>query len=60
MSSSSSPIELTILRVEPQDSYVQDHLYVHNAASHVYVEKKKKRGGGLSFPVSFNLIKVQD
>ena len=57
MSSSNSSTELTILSVEPQDSYVQDHLFVHHAASHVYVEKK---GGGLSFPVSFNLVKVQD
>ena len=51
MSSTSSPIELTILSVEPQGSYVQDHLYVHHAASQVYVKKKV----GLSFPVSFNL-----
>ena len=36
MSSSSSPIELTILSVKPQDSHV------HHAASHVYVVKKKK------------------
>ena len=52
--SSSSPIELMILSIEPQDSYVQDqvrhcvwpseglfaYLYVHHAASHVYVKKK--------------------
>ena len=39
MSSSSSPIELTILSVKPQDSHV------HHAASHVYavVKKKKKK-----------------
>ena len=69
MNSSSSPIELTILTVEPQDSYVQDlvghyvwpteglfvSLYIHDAASQVHVEKKT-----LSFPVSFNLVKVQD
>ena len=55
MSSSSSPIELIILSVKPQDSHVQDqarhyicpseglfaYLYVHHAASHVYVIKKK-------------------
>ena len=35
MSSSSSPIELTILSVKPQDSHV------HHAASHVYVLEKK-------------------
>ena len=54
-----SPIELTILSVEPQDSYVQDqvmpcvwsseclfaYLYVYHAASHVYVRKEKKWGG---------------
>ena len=53
MSSSSTPIELTILSVEPQDSYVQDQVrhcvwpseglfvcfYVYHAASHVYVKK---------------------
>ena len=47
-----SPIELTILSVEPRDSYVQDqvrhcvwpseglfaYLYVHYAASHVHVK----------------------
>ena len=37
MSSSSSPIELTILSVKPQDSHV------HHAASHVYVLEKKKK-----------------
>ena len=39
MSSSSSPIELTILSVKPQDSHV------HHAASQVYavVKKKKKK-----------------
>ena len=39
MSSSSSPIELTILSVKQQDSHV------HHAASHVYavVKKKKKK-----------------
>ena len=36
MSRSSSPIELTILSVKPQDSHVQ------HAASHVYVVKKTK------------------
>ena len=51
MSSSSSPIELTILSVKPQDSHV------HHAASHVYVEKKKKK---TFFTLSFNLVKVQD
>ena len=70
MSSSSSLIELMILSIELQDSYVQDqvrhcvwlseglfaYLYVHHAAYHVYVKNK----GGLSFPVSFNLVKVQD
>ena len=53
MSSSSSPIELTILSVEPHVSHVQDqvrhyvwpseglfaYLYIHHAASHVYVKK---------------------
>ena len=43
---SSSPIELTILSVKPQDSHV------HHAASHVYVKKK--------ITLSFNLVKVQD
>ena len=37
MSSSSSPIELTILSVKPQDSHV------HHAASHVYVLEKTKK-----------------
>ena len=40
MSSSSSPIELAILSVKPQDSHVQ------HAASHVYavvIKKKKKK-----------------
>ena len=69
MSSSSSPIELTILSVERQDSFIQDqvrycvwpseglfaYLYVHHAASHA--EEKKS---GDSLPVSFNLVKVQD
>ena len=71
MSSSSSPIELTILSIQPQDSHVQDqvrhciwlskglfaYLYVNHAASHVYIQKK---AGGGSFPLSFNLVKVQD
>ena len=71
MSSRGSPIELTILSVEPRDSYVQDqvrhcvwpseglfaYLYVHHAASYVYIKKKKKRGDPL--PLSFNLVKVQ-
>ncbi len=53
MSSSSSLIELTILSVEPHVSHVQDqvrhcvwlseglfaYLYVHIAASHVYIKK---------------------
>ena len=42
MSSSSSPIELTILSIKLQGSHV------HHAASHVYVEKKN-RGTSLSF-----------
>ena len=63
MSSSSSPIELTILSVKPQDSHV------HHAASHVYVlEKKKqkknkrkmKKPSFFFFTLSFNLVKVQD
>ena len=57
MSSSSSPIELTILSVKPQDSHV------HHAASHVYavVKKKKKKKKKFSFFIlSFNLVKVQD
>ena len=37
MSRGSSPIELTILSVKPQDSHV------HHAASHVYVVKKQKQ-----------------
>ena len=70
MSSSSSPIELTILTVEPWDSYAQDQvrhcvrlleglsfrLYVHYAASHG-VRKKNILS---PFPLSFNLVKVQD
>ncbi len=69
MSSSSSPIELTILSVKLQDSHVQDkvrrcayrskglfaYLYVHHVASHVYVKKKSV----LAFHLSFNLVKVQ-
>ena len=51
MSSNSSPIELTILSVKPQDSHVQEmlgivhskYLHVHHAASHVYVKKKLKK-----------------
>ena len=56
MSSSSSPIELTILSVKPQDSHV------HHAASHVYVKKKEKKEKKKSklFTLSFNLVKVQD
>ena len=57
MSSSSSPIELTILSVKPQDSHV------HHAASHVYAvvkKKKKKKKKFLFFILSFNLVKVQD
>ena len=57
MSSSSSPIELTILSVKPQDSHV------HHAASHVYAvvkKKKKKKKNSLLFILSFNLVKVQD
>ena len=55
MSSSSSPIELTILSVKLQG------LHIHHAASHVYVEKKKKekKSAVLPFPLSFNLVKVQ-
>ena len=51
MSSSSSPIELIILSIKPQDSHV------HHAASHVYVVEKKKKK---IFTLSFNLVKVQD
>ena len=58
MSSSSSPIELTILSVRPQDSHV------HHAASHVYAvvkkKKKKKKCFFSFFILSFNLVKVQD
>ena len=61
MSSSSSPIELTILSVKPQDSHV------HHAASHVYVLEKKKKKKKKNeknffffFASSFNLVKVQD
>ena len=55
MSSSSSPIELTILSVKPRDSHV------HHAASHVYaVVKKKKKKKFSFFILSFNLVKVQD
>ena len=55
MSSSSSPIELTILSVKPQDSHV------HHAASHVYVVKKIKiKIKKTFFTLSFNLVKVQD
>ena len=55
MSSSSSPIELTILSVKPQDSHV------HHAASHVYAVVKKKKKKKISFFIlSFNLVKVQD
>ena len=69
MSSSSSPIELTILSIKSQDSHVQDkirhcafeYLYVHHAASHVYVYKKKKeKKKDPSFTLSFNLVKIQD
>ena len=68
MSNISSPIELTILSVKPQDSHVQDkvrhyvqrskglfaYLNFHHDASHVYVQK-----GGV-FSLGFNLVKVQD
>ena len=56
MSSSSSPIELTILSVKPQDSHV------HHAASHAYVleKKKKEKTFFFFFTLSFNLVKVQD
>ena len=55
MSSSSSPIELMILCIKPQDSHV------HHAASHVYVIKKKtKKKHKLFFTLSFKLVKVQD
>ena len=60
MSSSSSPIELAILSVKPQDSHVQ------HAASHVYAvvikkkKKKKKKKILFFFILSFNLVKVQD
>ena len=63
MSSSSSPIELAILSVKPQDSHVQ------HAASHVYAvvkkknkikKKKKKKKNSFFFILSFNLVKVQD
>ena len=54
MSSNSSPLELTVLTIEPRDSYVQDqvrycirpsedlftHLYVRHAASYVNVKKR--------------------
>ena len=62
MSSSSSPIELTIRSIKTQDSHVQDqvrhciwpskglfaYLYVHHAASHVYIKK-----GGAVFSLKF-------
>ena len=54
MSSSSSPIELTILSVKPQDSHVQ------HAASHVYAVVRKKKKKKFFFILSFNLVKVQD
>ena len=54
MSSSSSPIELAILIVKPQDSHVQ------HAASHVYAvvikkknKKKKKKKKILFFYLKF-------
>ena len=70
MSSSSSPIELMILTVELQDSIAQDQvrhcirpseglsacLYVHHAASRG-IRKKTILS---HFPLSFNLVKVQD
>ena len=62
MSSSSSPIELTILSVKPQDSHVQEKLGIaHSIISRPsccfpYVREKK----GPSFTLSFNLVKVQD
>ena len=56
MSSSSSPIELTIPAIEPWDSYAQNHvrhcirpseglstcLYIHHAASYGVNKKKTK------------------
>ena len=54
MSSSSSPIELAILSVKPQDSHVQ------HAASHVYAVVIKKKKFSFFFILSFNLVKVQD
>ena len=67
-------VVLTILSVEPHVSYAQDqvrhcvwpshglfaYLHVHHAASHVYVKKQNKKTRGAPFPVSFNLVKVQD
>ena len=47
MSSSSSPIELTILSVKLLGSNV------HHAASHVYVKKKKKKKRCASFSFKF-------
>ena len=35
------------------------YLYVHHAASHVYVKKKEKKKSG-GWVLSFNLVKVQD
>ena len=49
MSSSSSPIELTILSVKQQD------LHVHHAASHVYVLEKKKKKNEKNFFFFFYL-----
>ena len=63
MSSSSSPIEQTILSVKLQDSHVR------HAASHVYavVKKKKKKKKIYIYLfiyffliLSFNLVKVHD
>ena len=67
MSSSSSPIELTILSVKPQDSHVQEKLGI--AHSHTFTSimllpmctcTKKKEKKGPSFTLSFNFVKVQD
>ena len=68
MSSSSSPIELTILSVKPQDSHVQEKLgivYSHTFTSIMLLPmcmctKKKKEKKGPLFTLSFNLVKVQD
>ena len=69
MSSSSSPIELTILSAKPQDSQVMEKLGIAHSNTFTSImllpmcthkKKNKNKKLGPSFTLSFNLVKVQD